>query len=106
MNQYGDWRIVKTNDRLAQGLPDPKVVHISPGHFRIGKLVHGKFQLEPRNEAGVFVSMSLFRLAFWKKTYQMCPMRDSRYMMLLGMDSQDGIYYILQRHGEDAKVRV
>lgn len=102
MNQYGDWRIVQTNDGLARGLPEPRIVTISPGKFKLGKLVHGKFQLESRNEPGVFVSMSLFNLGFMKRTYQMCPMTDSSYMMLLGTGSQEGIYYMLHRHGYDS----
>lgn len=99
MNQYGRWEIVQSNDPLVQGLPPPRIVDIAPGRFSIPNKVFGGFRFEPSpspEDNRVYVSMTMFNMRIFKKTYLLVPMDPDR-MALFGTGSAKDIYYILER---------
>ena len=94
MNQYGKWRIVESNDPLVASLPEPRIVDLSPGKFKIGSTVFGSFQMDMARPGTV--SMKLYNIGFLKKTYTLVPIHTNR-MALFGTGSQESIFYYLER---------
>lgn len=98
MNQNGRWTIVQSNDPLVKGMPQPRIVDISPGKFSIAAKtkIFGGFRFEPGRKDGIYVSMTPFNIPLLKQVYHLVPLDPDR-IALFGTGARATRYYLLER---------